>query len=347
MRSLIPARSRAASAGVTPCLSRPMPRSPNGPRRVGVEVWSTGHAAARMPASSSRPGGSTPMTVWLTPSSERVRPAAVRTPPSRSAASRAETTTTGGASGALVARLDETPGGRPGAERGKEAGRDPGGRDLLRLAATRQRGDTHARRAEGIEAPLLLPNRLDVHHRERPAVVRRVLLIHPHQPVGVGIRQVTQQHRAHHAEHRGGGTNGQREHHDRGGGEAGIAPEAAEGEAHVGGEIVERAHAARVERGLAPLLDAAEREQGLPAGRRGVGAGPDARGLVLLEVKADLLVQIALPPAAEDQCPEPLQEVGDHRSASRTRRIPSTAAAVRRQTAVSASSWRRPLAVSA
>ena len=127
----------------------------------------------------------------------------------------------------------------------------------------------------------------------------------------------------------------------------GIAPEAAEAEAYVGGEILERAHAARVERGLAILLDATEREHGLPAGRRGVGAGPDTRGLVLLEVKADLLVQIALPPAAEHQCPEPLQEVGDHRSASRTRRIPSTAAAVRRQTAVSVSSWRRPVAVSA
>ena len=100
-------------------------------------------------------------------------------------------------------------------------------------------------------------------------------------------------------------------------------------------------------RGLAPLLDAAEREQGFAAGRRGVGAGPDARGLVLLEMKADLLVQIALPPATEEQRPEPLQEVGDHRSASRTRRIPSTAAAVRRQAAVSASSWRRPRAVSA
>lgn len=109
---------------------------------------------------------------------------------------------------------------------------------------------------------------------------------------------------------------------------------------------MERAHAARVERGLAALLDTAEREQGRPAGRGGVGAGRDSRGLVLLEMKADLLVQIALPAGSEGQRPEPLQEVGDHRSASRTRRIPSTAAAVRRQAAVSASSWRRPLAVS-
>jgi hypothetical protein len=161
----------------------------------------------------------------------------------------------------------------------------------------------------------------------------------------VGIGQVAQEHRAHHAEHRRGGANGQREHQDGRGGEPGIAPEAAQGEANVGGEIVERAHAARVERGLADLLDPAEREQGLPAGRRGVGAGADPRGLVLLEMKADLLVQIALPATAEDQRPEPLQEVGDHRSASRTRRIPSTAAAVRRQAAVSASSWRRPCAV--
>ena len=81
--------------------------------------------------------------------------------------------------GALVVGLDETAGGRRGAERGEEAGRDPGDGDLLRLAAAREPGHAHARRAEGIEAPLLLANRLDVHHREGPAVGRRVLLDTP------------------------------------------------------------------------------------------------------------------------------------------------------------------------
>ena len=100
-------------------------------------------------------------------------------------------------------------------------------RHLLGLAAAGQPRDADPRRAEGIEAPLLLANRLDVHHREGPAVGGRVLLVHPHQAVGVGIREVAQEHRAHDAEHGGGSTDAEREHEDRGGGESGIAPEAA------------------------------------------------------------------------------------------------------------------------
>jgi hypothetical protein len=108
----------------------------------------------------------------------------------------------------------------------------------------------------------------------------------------------------------------------------------------------ERAHAARIQGRLAPLLDAAEGEQGLAARGGRLGAGPGPGGGLLVEMEPDLVVQVALPAALEQQCAEPLEEVGDHRSASRTRRIPSTAAAVRRHAAVSASSWRCPLAVS-
>jgi len=212
----------------------------------------------------------------------------------------------GGRALGLIVRLDEAPGSRHDAERAEEPGADPRDRDLLRLPTAGQARDAQPGRAEGIEAPLLLANGLDVHHAEGPAVGGRVLLVHPHQSVGVGVRQVAQEHRAHHTEHRGRGTDRQREHEDRSGGEPGIAPEAAQAEANVGGEIVERAHAARVERGLAALLDTAEREQGRPAGGRGVGAGPDTRRLVPLEMKADLLVQIALPPALEEQRPEAL-----------------------------------------
>jgi len=75
--------------------------------------------------------------------------------------------------------------------------------------------------------------------------------------------------------------------------------------------------------------------------------GGTLRGRVLLEMEPDLLVQLAPPASRKDERPEPLQQVRDHSSDSRTRRMPSTAAAVRRQAALSASSWRRPLAVSA
>jgi hypothetical protein len=55
-------------------------------------------------------------------------------------------------------------------------------------------------------------------------------------------------------------------------------------------------------------------------------------------MEADLLVEIALPASPKGQRPEPREEVGDHWPASRTRRIPFTAAEVRRQAAVSVSS---------
>jgi hypothetical protein len=163
----------------------------------------------------------------------------------------------------------------------------------------------------------------------------------------VGIRQVAEEHCADDAEHGGARADGEREHEDRSDREAGIAAEPAQGEAEIGRKVVERAHAGGVERLLAPALEAAERAEGLAARGAGIGARPDAGGDVALEVIVEFLVELALPAAAEGQRAEPLEEIGDHRSASRIRRIPFTAAAARRQAAVSASSWRRPFDVRA
>lgn len=247
--------------------------------------------------------------------------------------------------GRLVTGLDQPTGRRGHTQRAKEARGHPAGLDLLRLAGAGERGHAPARGTEGIECRLLVSDGLNVDHGQGPDVGGRDLLIHSHQPARMRIRQFGEEHTIDHAEHRRGGTDGEREYHDRGQGEPGIAPQGAEREPGICGKVGDGAHPAGVQGLLLVAVRASEGEPSLATRRRRIGPRADPGHLLLLEMEAHLVVELVAPAPGRQQGPQSLEQVGDHGSAIRTRRMPLTAAAVRCQTSVSVSSWCWPLVV--
>ena len=222
----------------------------------------------------------------------------------------------------------------------KEPGSQPAHGHAFRGGDAGQRGAPVAGGTEGLEGALLLRDRLDVDDGQRPLVAGRAPLVDPHQLLRIRIRKPGEQDPVHHREDRGGRAQTQAEHGDHGEGQAGVAPERAQRIACIRDELVEREHPARLAYFVFDPLDTAEGGERFPPG---VGAARARAGFRLaLDVKTQLLVELALQAPAEEQGLQALEEIRKRAhaspSASCTWRIPLTAPETRCQSDVSAAS---------
>ncbi len=286
--------------------------------------------------------------MWLTPSSVTERPTArSELPKARSAWAwvrgydrrRARR---------LVRRLDEPPARGRHAECPEEPRRRLPYADAFRIGRADQRHAREAQPAESLERARFRGDGLNLHHREGAEPAGSVALVHPHQPLGIGKRQRSEQHPVGDNEDGRGRADGDAEDKDHGQGEPGIAAESAEGEADVGGEVFQRPHAAGVADRFLHPLDAAEGDPGLALGFGAPGAPPRLR--FVLQVKAQLFLELALHLPAKHEGAEPLAQVTQdrHQASPETGRTSSTAliaAETRCHADRSALSRRRPAGV--
>jgi hypothetical protein len=206
--------------------------------------------------------------------------------------------------GALLVGAEGAPEERAGAEQGEEAGGDVTREQLLGppLAAQERGLAAHEghplRGARGLRLPV---EEGGVRGEALPAV--GAALGDPGEPRRVAVGEPAQQHAVHHAHHRGGGADAEREGEHRGGGEGRRAPEGPQGLPQLAADRLEHLGALRAVVGGAvdrPQLAAvaghvAEAAARLPLG---LSAGePLARhdvGGALLDVEAQLRVRLGL-----------------------------------------------------
>ena len=119
----------------------------------------------------------------------------------------------------------------------------------------------------------------------------------PDDPIGIGVGQRTEQHAVDDAEDRRCGADAETERQDRNNGE-GLGPEKqAHAVTHIAKKVFEERRPVLVPRAFLEILDATEPDKRLPSRFvRGHSGAPVLLGL-LIDVKADLLVEstLALP----------------------------------------------------
>ena len=212
-----------------------------------------------------------------------------------------------------------------------------------------------AERGDGPERGHALAVVEEVHRRNEATLLAAACLrvIDPNELAGLLVRKRLEQYGVDGAEDGRRPTDTDGERQDRDGREPGITQQRAHGEPEVAARVVEETRTARVADVLLHALDASEQERALAARFAGAQSTALEQLGVHLRVKPQLLGELALVPAAEDDRAHPLDEVREHAharsppsKASRAFMTQSTAADARCQDACSTPSCLRPAAVS-
>ena len=186
------------------------------------------------------------------------------------------------------------------AEQFKEIGGDPDGTDVL---AFRLSGEHHRHRVEEchIGKALALASPLfgaQVCRAAFPDALARNLAPQHCQPVRGSIGKRLEEHGIQHAEHRGIGADREREYGDGADGKAGAFAQGSQGVAYVAPHGFDECERATVTVGFFHRLDASKAAQGGVARVGWIHAGFEVVLNLHFEVKANLIVQLALQPMA-------------------------------------------------